>query len=528
MASSVKTKRPFNRRPPTAVSMSAEKPSLKTDHIARPDVQRIAQKAFELYEQRGMRDGHALDDWLEAEAIVMGDIHETRNEQMRIEQEPTPAIAPGLQGLLTRLDTVSRHPMFQAQRERAIGLALRSYADESGRLRWMPLTEETDLALLYLFADYFPDDGQLSLIEQIRDTIDVHVPKEERMWLDPLKHSSMDLLEIVDIETSGEDGLVLRSLGDRQTFRVPVHTVGRPVRPGQALLSRLIVSDHTILPGTAIVLSAAHAAEILEAAHQWQREREAESGSFVLGEWREFAKRFGYVLLWSFAQARLSAILAADAAIQYRRSDGQPFLYALALYEHTEFRRLADGMAAISNARPAKGQSAGDARIWVVDEPGGVEAPLAVARLTLTATQLTVECDSADRLDTLKHQLASQFGFSLHFRGETASVPMHDVPTVSLEEDEAPEITMAISPAEESRLLSTFLEAMYLEWADRPSPSLDNLTPRHAAAMPAYRDRVQRLIDHMERDDLGYHRTGRRGYDYNILRAHVGVPETTV
>ena len=321
---------------------------------------------------------------------------------------------------------------------------------------------------------------------------------------------------------------MLRSLGDRQTFRVPVRTVGRPVRRGQALLSRLIVSDHTILPGTAIVLSAAHAAEILEAARQWQRETEAESGSFVLGEWREFAKRFGYVLLWSFARARVSAMLEADAAIHYRRPDGQPFLYALALYEHMEFQRLADGMTAISHARPAEGQDAADVRVWEADEPSGDEPSCTIARFTLSTSQLMVECDSADRLNAVKHQLASEFGFSLHFRGETTRVPAHDVPTVSLEEDGTPEITMEISAAEESRLLSTLLEAIYLEWADRPSPSLDNLTPRHAAAMPAYRDRVERLIDNMERDDLGHRRTGTRGYDYNILRAHVGVPEATV
>jgi len=221
-------------------------------------------------------------------------------------------------------------------------------------------------------------------------------------------------------------------------------------------------------------------------------------------------------------------MLAADAAIQYRRPDGQPFLYALALYEHTEFRRLAEGMAAISSARPAEGQDVGDVRVWVVDDPRGVGPPSTIARFMLSTTQLMVECDSADRLNTLKHQLASEFGFTLHFRGETARVPMHDLPTSNLEEDEPPEVTMAVSQAEESRLLSTFLETIYLEWADRPSPSLDNLTPRHAAAMPAYGDRVARLIDHMERDDLGYRRTGTRGYDYNVLRAHVGVPEATV
>ncbi|MEK6618581.1 MAG: DUF2934 domain-containing protein [Nitrospirota bacterium] len=40
--------------------------------------ERIAQKAYELYEQRGGREGRALEDWFEAEAIVMEEIHEAR------------------------------------------------------------------------------------------------------------------------------------------------------------------------------------------------------------------------------------------------------------------------------------------------------------------------------------------------------------------------------------------------------------------------------------------------------------------
>ena len=40
--------------------------------------ERIAQKAYELYEQRGGREGRALEDWLEAEVIVMEEIHEAR------------------------------------------------------------------------------------------------------------------------------------------------------------------------------------------------------------------------------------------------------------------------------------------------------------------------------------------------------------------------------------------------------------------------------------------------------------------
>jgi hypothetical protein len=38
--------------------------------------QRIAAKAYELYEQRGRRDGYALDDWLESEQMVNLELNE--------------------------------------------------------------------------------------------------------------------------------------------------------------------------------------------------------------------------------------------------------------------------------------------------------------------------------------------------------------------------------------------------------------------------------------------------------------------
>ncbi len=40
--------------------------------------ERIAKKACELWEQRGYREGHDLEDWFNAEAIVMEEIHEAR------------------------------------------------------------------------------------------------------------------------------------------------------------------------------------------------------------------------------------------------------------------------------------------------------------------------------------------------------------------------------------------------------------------------------------------------------------------
>ncbi len=39
---------------------------------------RIATKAYELWDARGRRDAFALQDWLDAETIVMDEIHESR------------------------------------------------------------------------------------------------------------------------------------------------------------------------------------------------------------------------------------------------------------------------------------------------------------------------------------------------------------------------------------------------------------------------------------------------------------------
>ena len=40
--------------------------------------ERILKKAFELWQERGYRDGRDLEDWLDAKAIVTEEIHEAR------------------------------------------------------------------------------------------------------------------------------------------------------------------------------------------------------------------------------------------------------------------------------------------------------------------------------------------------------------------------------------------------------------------------------------------------------------------
>ncbi len=43
-------------------------PSMSTEDLNKL----VAKKAYELYEKRGRKAGHSLNDWLEAERIVRG------------------------------------------------------------------------------------------------------------------------------------------------------------------------------------------------------------------------------------------------------------------------------------------------------------------------------------------------------------------------------------------------------------------------------------------------------------------------
>jgi hypothetical protein len=430
----------------------------------------------------------------------------------------------GLEGLLARLKVLALGPVFRGQSDLAMGLVLRPYAEYAPQAGLYPLPEEVEQGNLYVFADYFPEDGQLSLIEQVRDTIEVHVPEEERAWLDPLKHSYIDLLEVVETEgrDTGDQWLHLRSLGNAKICRFLQSDVDWRVRAGQVLLGRVIhLDDRIVFPGKPLILSPGNGRGIFDLARQWQRQREVEFGSFELGEWEEFVKRYGYVLLWMYARARLEALAKLEAGIEYATPSGAPFLYALALYDHHAFRQIAEGLNAAPSFRAAASPYPKELLAW--NQTNG--APGAVTTITLAPSHLIIECDSPARLDSLKHYLASTFGFLLHFIGESMTVPQHELPLPQLDEDTLPKIRVTVHREEERGLIAAFLDSVYLEWADRPCPSLRGMSPRHAAAQPECRDGVAALIDERERHDLALRRTGALAYDYNVLRRHVGLAE---
>ncbi len=437
----------------------------------------------------------------------------------------------GIRNLLVRLKTQSQHVDFQFQREAAIDLVLKPYLDPVTSQFLAPLPEEIALAEWYLYADYFPKDGHPSLIEQVRDTITEHVPEEERTWLDPVRHSYMDLLQVVDIDQKTDPHrLHLQSLGDQQQFVVPyMEPTPTSMQKNRVLLTRLIRgASGSYLPGPPLILSLDVGQTLLAFTHDLRREIEFNTGNFALAEWPEFTYQYGYLLIWGLARLRGGAIAKADTQVSYLNEAGAPFLYAIACYEHHELGRMAQEFDQWNDLQTQSQLTVSDdtpqqRKVWIQQTQTGQASSYPVTRLTLTKTQLTVEADTPDRLDTIKHQLAATFGFALHFKGETLVPPSHSLPQVDLLAEKYIPPPITVSVKEENRLLSMFLENIYLEWAEQPSPALKGKTPRQYCRENHTTTEVAKLIDQMERNDLGLQRTGQQAYDYTILRAHIGL-----
>ena len=115
------------------------------------------------------------------------------------------------------------------------------------------------------------------LIEQLHDVITEHIPQEERAWLDPLKHSYLDLAEFLSVDEPSQR-LVFRSIGNGRVYRVPDGSFRKELQPGQVLLTRLIREpgdvewERAVIAGAAIVLFNEDGKGLLNATLDYRRQ----------------------------------------------------------------------------------------------------------------------------------------------------------------------------------------------------------------------------------------------------------------
>jgi len=217
--------------------------------------------------------------------------------------------------------------------------------------------------------------------------------------------------------------------------------------------------ESTFFPGVAVGLSPNRGRQLYDYVRDLEREMEAETGVFELGEWQEFTKRFGHVLIWALAQLRLQWLLEVEDHIEFQHPDNTPYLFCIAIYEHHEPKffneMLRDAKEWILEPiekslhpesflnRPSDMPLP---TVWInsSDDPSLGE-PKVINRVTITPTQMFVESDSLDHFNDLKHFLAATFGFSLHFKGEITDPPFHAIPGFDLLSEEIIQLNPVVS-----------------------------------------------------------------------------------
>ena len=127
-------------------------------------------------------------------------------------------------------------------------------------------------------------------------------------------------------------------------------SLDRSIETGQMLLTRLVrepgdpESPLAVLAGPCCSCRRRMRGRCMKRPVTNAGEMEVVGGSFELGDWPEFAKRFGHILLRNFARMRFAALVEAVGKSGIGRPRVCPF-YVMALYEHHEYIFIAGGMA---------------------------------------------------------------------------------------------------------------------------------------------------------------------------------------
>lgn len=143
------------------------------------------------------------------------------------------------------------------------------------------------------------------------------------------------------------------------------------------------------------------------------------------------------------------------------------------------------------------------------------------ARVTVTATELFLECASQERFLTPSSiRWRQPSGIRSTFGVKSSSRPYGRSRRRS-----CPGRTADGGGGRRrgSSVAEGLSQTVYLEVGGSRVSRSGGETPRHVAKTPAGRDRVAALINEMERCDFGLLRSGVAAFDYNVLRAHVGL-----
>ncbi len=242
--------------------------------------------------------------------------------------------------------------------------------------------------------------------------------------------------------------------------------------------------------------------------------------------WRDFMKDLGYTFI-KFVHRK------AAQPIQFTTPEGDPIIFAKAIYKVVHYERAVDALqdipgfeildsgqdeihfgwfVEVTETNPEAGRFVFQTT-FITEE--GEEHYNSMGDITINSNQLTLSCLSSERLKRGKNLLKA-LGDVIEFQSESEEFPdleggKYSTPEIGLEDPVLEEIKRKL------------LEDHYRNWVDMSIPFLNGRTPRECSKTPEGKVKLEELLKVLENAEARKMRSGQPGYDVSKLREMLGM-----
>jgi SEC-C motif len=402
---------------------------------------------------------------------------------------------------------------------RKVGELLRTLSENESRTAitefFGPESMDQDMgaALLldWMVHDRISDKFGRTVLEEYLSRNADRLTQPERKFLESSARSYVDLFEVRELDPGVS--MEVRSLTSGENSFVYETGMSKKLSRWDGLLARMIDGERGLEfsgPGSQIPR------DQLEPLRSWMEEDRRRTGL----SWPVYLKR-----QWPRICAQRK-VIAEEWMQSFRltNGDGDELVLTLAFY------RVANRGALIASLRSAidiDESEEGTSFVWL-GGPASEEGRTVLGSMRVVGGELTLECNSRERLERGKKMLAELAGSAVEFQKEEITAQeelkrgvMVSPPSArpSRDKDSRDKVLAEV----ERPVVGEYLERHYAKWPDMKLPALDGKTPRQAVKNAAGKRKVAELLKQLENGEQRKRKAGEYAYDVSRLRRELGI-----
>ncbi len=369
--------------------------------------------------------------------------------------------------------------------------------------------EDTAVAYLvdWVIHDRISETFGRPVMEEYLERNRARLTERERNFLESSARSYVDLFEVQEVKEGS--GMEVKSLTSGKTFFVHEISLSKVLARWDGLQARVIEGERGLeFSGIGSQIRRMH----LESVRKWMEEDKRRTEL----SWPMYLKRY-----WPRIRTRGIEIAAEWMdSLRLTNTAGEELVLSKAVYQVMNRGAL---IASLRSKVEIDENEEGTSFVWL--EPAAAEGTTILGNFRVAGRELTLECNSKQRLKRGKTMLAELAGPAVKFQRDEFTTQAQI--KRDLKENPRPAKSAAdeIPPEVERMVVGKYMEEHYAKWPDMKLPALGGKSPRQAVKNAEGKREVAELLKQFENDEERNRREGRYAYDVSRLRTELGVKE---